>query len=401
MRVVFLTNIVSPYRRPVFHRLAKTPGWDFHVLNNAASEFDRSWEVNTEGLRVHQSKTWSIKRTVHSTDPVPFDQVITLHLPRSLWSDLKQLKPDVVISHELGPRTMLAAAYCKRHGIPLVIWAYQSRISATQTNRLKNTVRRVLLKQAAVVVGMGTQARDVLHGLGVEDERIIDAPNSADCDTLNERLSSLETHREAEQIRETYGNGRKLACVFGRLVPLKGTSAILDHWRCLPEAVRAQWRLVFVGDGPLSQLVNEQNDPGIIHAGTVPPDKIAAWYKATDLHLFPTLGDVWGLVVNEAMQCGVPTLCSKHAGCSDDLLSDDVDGFVYDPTSENASKKLQHALTHPELSEMGRRARQAVRPYSLDRLADAFRDAVRQAKGQAVADISSVSSGVSVANQRR
>ncbi len=401
MRVVFLTNIVSPYRRPVFERLANTPGWDFHVLTNAASEFDLSWDVDTQDLQVHQSKTWSIKRTVHSTDPVPFDQVITLHLPRSLWSDLKKLKPDVVISHELGPRTMLASAYCKRHGIPLVIWAYQSKISASQTNRLKNTIRRVLLKQASMVVGMGTQARDVLNALGVEDERIVDAPNSADCDTLSQRLNDIETHRQAEQVREAYGEGRKLACVFGRLVPLKGTSAILEHWRGLPSEVKAQWRLVFVGDGPLSPLISEQNDPGIVHVGTVAPEQMAAWYKATDLHLFPTLGDVWGLVVNEAMQCGVPTLCSRHAGCSDDLVADGVDGFIYDPTSEGATKQLERALTHPALIEMGRRAQQAVRPYTLDRLADAFRTAVRKATGQTVADITSVSKGVSVASQRR
>lgn len=379
MRVVFLTNIISPYRLPVFQRLAKTPGWDFHVLINAASEFDRSWDVETDGLQVAQTKTWSIKRTVYSTDPVPFDQVITLHLPRSLWSDLRKLKPDVIISHELGPRSMLAAAYCKLHRIPLVIWAYQSRISATQSSGLKNLVRRTLLKQAKVTVGMGTQARDVLRGLGVEDTRIVDAPNSADCDTLAHRVVSIEIHRQAEQIRDTYGGGRKLACVFGRLVPLKGTSKILDQWRMLPASVRDQWRLVFVGEGPLAKLVTDLNDPGVVHAGAFAPDQMAAWYKATDLHLFPTLGDVWGLVVNEAMQCGVPTLCSEHAGCCDDLVQDGLDGFVYDPTAEDAHKKLEHALTHPNLNAMGRRAQEAIQPYSLDRLANAFRAAVKQA----------------------
>lgn len=389
MRVVFLTNIVSPYRLPVFQRLAKTPGWDFHVLINATSEFDRSWDVQTEGVQIHQSNTWSIKRTVRSTDPVPFDQTITLHLPRSLWSDLGKLKPDVVISHELGPRTMLAAAYCRLHNIPLVIWAYQSKVSASQSNQLKDKVRRALLKQASVAVGMGTQAREVLRSLGVEDNRIINAPNSADYDTFAQRLASFDTHRQAEDIREKFGDGRKLACVFGRLVPLKGTGKMLDHWRSLPESVRQQWRLVFVGEGPLEKLITEQNDPGIVHAGAVAPDQIAAWYRAADLHLFPTLGDVWGLVVNEAMQCGVPTLCSQYAGCCDDLIRDGMDGFVYDPTNDNAAQKLEYALTHPGLKAMGQRAQQAVQPYTPDRLADAFRNAVNQAADQQVAGIDS------------
>eukprot|EP00752_Nemacystus_decipiens_P013695 g12148.t1 len=382
IRVLALAALI-PYRKPVFQRLAATPGWDFHVLINAASEFDRSWGVETDGLQVHQSKTWSIKRTVRSTDPVPFDQVITLHLPRSLWSDLKQLKPDVVISHELGPRTMLAAAYCRRHNIPLVIWAYQSRVSATQSNGIKNMVRRTLLKQANAVVGMGTQAREVLQNLGVDEARIVDAPNSADVDQLAQRLAREDTHAATQQIRQQYGDGRKLACVFGRLVPLKGTSTILDHWQALPASVRKQWRLVFVGEGPLAQLVTELNDPGIVHAGVVSPDQMAAWYQATDLHIFPTLGDVWGLVVNEAMQCGVPTLCSCHAGCAEDLIQDGVDGFHYDPVSEQAIHKLEQALAHPGLDAMGRLAKTRIRTNTPDRLADAFREAVHQADRQA------------------
>lgn len=383
MRVAFLTNFVSTYRLPVFQRLANTPGWDFHVLVNSASEFDRRWVPDTGGLQVTQSKTWSIKRTVRSKDPVPFDQVITLHLPRSLWSDLRKLKPDVVISHELGPRTMLAAAYCRLHGIPLVIWAYQSRVSATQSNGLKNLARRTLLKQAKVAVGMGVQAREVLQGLGVDDHRIIDAPNTADCDTLDQRLGQYETHKQAEQIREKYGDGRKLACVFGRLVPLKGTSKMLDQWSALPASLREQWRLVFVGEGPLAKLVTDLDDPGIVHAGAVPPDQMAAWYKASDLHIFPTLGDVWGLVVNEAMQCGVPTLCSKHAGCTEDLVQDGVDGFVYDPIANDACQKLEQVLTHPKLDAVGRRAQAAIQANTPERLANAFREAVLRVADQA------------------
>lgn len=390
MRVVFLTNIISPYRLPAFERLAATPGWDFHILINAASEFDRSWDVATGDLQVGQSKTWSIKRTVRSTDPVPFEQVITLHLPRSLWSDLNRLKPDVVISHEMGPRTMLAAAYCKRHRIPLVIWAYQSRVSATQSNGLKDFVRRTLLKQAAVVVGMGTQAREVLQNLGVERARILDAPNSADVDKIAQWLTQEDTHTSARTIREKYGAGRKLACVFGRLVPLKGTSSILNHWQKLPKAVREQWRLVFVGEGPLAETITQLNDPGIIHAGVVAPEHMAAWYKATDLHVFPTLGDVWGLVVNEAMQCGVPTLCSRYAGCAEDLVCDGVDGFIYDPVSDQAHRRLEQALTCPGLAAMGQLAQAKIRSNTPGRLADAFRDAVDLATDHAVIDAGKV-----------
>ncbi|MHC5004391.1 MAG: glycosyltransferase, partial [Planctomycetota bacterium] len=160
MRVAFLTNIISPYRKPVLSELAATPGWSLRVLVNADSEFDRGWSVDWSDLDVVRSRSISLRRRVVSEEPVRFEQVITLHVPVGLWGDLRRFRPDAIISHELGPRTMVAAAYARAHRVPLIIWSYQSRISATQGERLRGRVRRALLRQATAVVGMGIQARD-------------------------------------------------------------------------------------------------------------------------------------------------------------------------------------------------------------------------------------------------
>ena len=170
MRVAFVTNIVSPYRAPVFRELANTPNWDLRVFVNADTEFDRAWQVDAAGLDVCQSKTVSVRRRVRSKVPVPFDQEIELHLPVGLWRDLAAFRPDVVITHELGPRSLVASSYARRRGLPLVVWSYQSRVSSSQGS-WRDWLRRKLLAQADAVVGMGTQAREVLRGWGrLEDE---------------------------------------------------------------------------------------------------------------------------------------------------------------------------------------------------------------------------------------
>ncbi|WP_390674559.1 glycosyltransferase family 4 protein [Algisphaera agarilytica] len=378
MRVAFLTNIVSPYRLPVFQRLAQTPDWDFRVMVNAMSEFDRSWAVSHNACPVRKSKTWSLRRTVHSDVPVPFDQTITLHFPVGLWGDLRRFRPQVVISHELGPRTMLAAAYCKAYGIPLVIWSYQSLVSATQGSGLKQIVRRRLISQASCLIGMGGQARDVLRGWGASDENIIDAPNTADNETLIRRYADAASKNAAQKLRWEFGKGRKIATVIGRLVPLKGTAALLEQWSALPQSIRDQWRLVFVGEGPLAKLVQDSEDDSVYHAGQADATLMADWYQASDLHIFPTLGDVWGLVVNEAMLCGTPTLCSVHAGCSTDMIHDGCNGFTYDPTVSDAASRLHAALTHPQLGRVGEQARRTANQFTPDRLAHGFREAVNK-----------------------
>ena len=384
MRVVFLTNIVSPYRLPVFESLAQTPGWDFHVLVNAQREFDRGWDVDTSSVRVKASRTVSVPRKVKSYYPVPFEQVITLHLPVGLWGDLLRLKPDVVISHETGPRSAVAAAYCRMFRVPLVLWAYQSRVSATQAEGVRRFVRNQIFRSASAVVGMGTQTREVLRGWGVKDENIIDAPNAADHRGLQRRLANPETQTRVRDLKERYGRGRRIALVVGRLIPLKGTAELLGHWSQLPREVRRAWSLVFVGSGPLEHLVQNRQQDGIHHVASVQPEAMADWYRAADLHLFPTLGDVWGLVVNEAMACGTPTLCSVHAGCCDDLIRHRENGWAYDPTRADASESLCEALCHPLLESFGGVARKDVAPFTTQRLADAFREGVNRVTTQAV-----------------
>jgi glycosyltransferase involved in cell wall biosynthesis len=47
--------------------------------------------------------------------------------------------------------------------------------------------------------------------------------------------------------------------------------------------------------------------------------------------VFPTLADVWGMVVNEAMACGLPVLASCHCGAAQGLVAGSGSGEVFDP----------------------------------------------------------------------
>ncbi|MHC4831621.1 MAG: glycosyltransferase, partial [Planctomycetota bacterium] len=158
MRVAFLTNIVSPYRAPVFRRLGDTSGWEFRVFVNAEREHDRRWKVDLGDLPTTHVPTLTVNRKVHSRLPIPFEQRIALHVPWGLWGALRRFKPDVIITHELGARSALGAVYAKAFGVPLVIWAYQSKVSASQGG-WRRLLRSRLLEEADAVVGMGRQAR--------------------------------------------------------------------------------------------------------------------------------------------------------------------------------------------------------------------------------------------------
>lgn len=380
MKVAFLTNIVSPYRRPVFQELAKTSGWDLRVLVNAKTEFDREWSGACEGVEVVQPKSWSIKRTRVSKGPVACPQVVEFHVPIGLWGELSKFKPDVVITHELGPRSWIAAQWARWHKKPLVVWSYQSRSSSSVGGRMRTHVRNSILKTAGSVVGMGVQAREVLESFGVNSDRIIDAPNATDLDMVRTRLQKVRADGTVDALKQRLGNGKRICLVAGRLEPVKHIEGTLDMWRRLPQAVRDQWNLVFLGNGALKPLLDDCQDPSVSHEPGVPMEQMADYYAASDLHLFASLADVWGLVVNESMLAGLPTMCSTLAGCADDMIEHGQNGLMFDPSDHEAScKALRDALQRDDLAQLGRAALQTGNEFTVERLADGFRDGVRQA----------------------
>ncbi len=380
MRVAFLTNILSPYRVPLFEALADTPDWDLRVFVNAANEFDRRWGDLHHNLDIVRSRGLSFRRQFVTEHPVPMRQEITMHVPTGLWGDLCRFRPDVVIGHELGPRSAVGAAYAKLHGIPFVVWAYQSLSYASSVGRLRRYVRRWLLGQASAVIGMGTQARAVLRGWGADDARIFDAHNAVNSREIENRLQTVEHHDNVARIRREVGQGRQVALVVGRMIPMKATDRILSIWRSLDEEVRSVWRLVFVGDGPFSELVAECDSDDICHAGYVSGSDLPDWHAAADIGVFPSVADVWGLVVNESMLCGTPVVCSKHAGCCDDLIEDGHNGWAFDSIdAAGARRVLEKALADPDREIRSRRAQDTARGFTIEGMAEGFRSAIRSA----------------------
>ncbi len=374
-RVALLTNFVSPYRVPVLRRIAESCG--LTVFVNGLSEFDRQWNTKADGLDVRLTKTWTRKRTLHHTEPVAFEEVVSQHIPIGLLVDLVRHRPDVIISGELGPRSIVAMLFGRLFRTPVILWTYHSHASSAGTGGKRLAVWRWLLKRCHAVVGMGTQAHEVLLGLGVPEEKIFDGWNAPDVATLQARLAAPDSASHAEALRSRYGDGRKIAVVLGRLVPLKGIPELLAAWAKLPGAVKDQWRLVFVGNGPYESMVQECTDESVVAVGPVSPEEVPDWFRAADLHVFASLGDVWGLVVNEALLCSTPTLCSSLAGCSDDLIVDGENGLLFQPGDpDQCAAGLLRALEHPDLPALGRAGKASAERCTVEGFAAGFLNAI-------------------------
>ena len=108
------------------------------------------------------------------------------------------------------------------------------------------------------------------------------------------------------------------------MVESKGVLDLLEAYSKLDSRLRSEVGLVFAGGGPMRaecEAIARSIFPGAIHfSGFVHRDELASYYGLAECFVLPTHTDPWGLVVNEAMACGLPVICTEVAGCAADLV---------------------------------------------------------------------------------
>ncbi|NDB75533.1 MAG: glycosyltransferase, partial [Verrucomicrobia bacterium] len=62
--------------------------------------------------------------------------------------------------------------------------------------------------------------------------------------------------------------------------------------------------------------------------------ELPPFYAAADFLVLPSVSETWGLVVNEAMACGLPAIVSETVGCAPDLVTEGETGFTFPTGSE-------------------------------------------------------------------
>ena len=84
-------------------------------------------------------------------------------------------------------------------------------------------------------------------------------------------------------------------------------------------------------------------------AGAKSAAELARHYAAADVFVLPSLVDVWGLVVNEAMCFGLPILASQYAGAAQSLISGEI-GIVFNPLDiEEFTSRLRAWAENPPI----------------------------------------------------
>ena len=360
-RVVIITEIIAPYRIPVFNALAQHDGIDLHVIFLAENDHtQRQWLVYKDEIRFSYQvlRSWRQRAGRHS-----------FLLNWGAKTALQRAEPDFVVcggyNHVAAWQSM---SWARRNGVPFCLWAESTNKDLRGGHAWTEFLKTRFLRSSDSFVVAGKSSAEYLRTYGVPEEMIFTAPNAVDTQLFVHRAA--EIRRDAEGHRQALGLPTRFFLFVGRLVQEKGIFDLLRAYGALAPEIRTEMGLVYVGDGVArSALVKcaATINPGSIQVSDFAQrERLAAYYALADVFVFPTHTDPWGLVVNEAMACGLPVISSDAAGCVADLVEDGWNGRVVLASDVAQLTSAMNELGRDaELrSIMGERSRKRIQRYS-------------------------------------
>ncbi len=353
-KILVVSSFPAPYRVAVFEGLAAYYQLDVFF------EFDKDQNRNAD---------WFVKGRdfyVLSSGEAADRFADCLH---------KMAAYDLVLAYDyLNPNARRAMRRAMRAGVPYCVNCDGAFIGR---HWLKDLLKRYYVSHAAACFSSGRFAREYFLYYGAKAERIYEhrftSLTEADVETLGELSDERQRAPEA-------GSSRLQVLTIGQFIHRKGFDVLLKAWKSLD----AQAQLTIVGGGDLRgeylETIRENGFKNVEVLDFMKKEDLYRYYQKADLFVLPTREDIWGLVINEAMACGLPVVSTDRCIAAMELLGDGAGGLIVPVgDSEALAAAIGRLLGDDELRQrMGERNRREMREQTLERIVESHREVIEK-----------------------
>jgi glycosyltransferase involved in cell wall biosynthesis len=370
--IALVTNVLAPYRIPLYALLAERYGVEVLCFGAGAS-YVPEWFGDLDRQL--------------AAAPFPARRIAG---PRTALGLGKRY--DAAIAPVAGG-AMLPATYLgmRRRGKPFVLWgSVWAHPRGGAKAALGFPLVRHVYRHADAVVTYGEHVRRYVARYRGHDDDVVIAPQSVEAELFGRSVHPDEI--AAWRTEHGLPDGPLILYV-GRLVEEKGIEDLLEAWSLLTtgpaplDASRpaAPPTLAAVGDGPLADAVAATPQARLL--GPLARERLPVAYAAADALVLPSIPtprfrEPWGLVCNEALHQGTPAIATTAVGAvAGGLVRDGETGLVVAPGDPDAlARAIARLLGDPALRErLGTAGRAALAGHTYAAMADAFGVALARA----------------------
>lgn len=310
-KVLWLTNIPSPYRVDFFNELGKQCELTVLFEKGASDERDESWK----NFRADYFKAIFLKGKNIGVAEAFCPGVIQY---------LNHNYDHIVVTNFSDPTGMLAIAVLRAKKIPYII---ESDGGFAGTGKgIKEGIKHWLLSGAKLYFSTAVEHDKYYLAYGAKPEEIVRYPFTSlhREDILAKPVSCVEKM----MLREKLGmKEEKIILSVGQFIHRKGYDILFKAFRKLDSSIGCY----IIGGKPMDeydQMIKEFNLSNIHFVDFKLKDELNEYYRAADLFVLPTREDIWGLVINEAMAQGIPVVTTERCVAGLELIKNDAIGQI-------------------------------------------------------------------------
>jgi glycosyltransferase involved in cell wall biosynthesis len=340
--VLIVTNIPNPYRLPLFNELnneLKRLGHQLKVVFGTKTLKERKFRLDDS----EYSFDYSILR---STRIKLLKKEATILSYKGLLKLVNEYSPEriIIIGYSIGTlKLWLRSLFLKTN---YIIWGGTIPTSPEANSYLRNIFRRILIRRSRGFIAYGSKAKEYFIQLGAKSSKVQIAINTVDTSFFEHETQKLREKNEKS-------DNKKHLTYLGYLNARKNVSKLLNVVEELNKH-RSDFVFDIIGDGPQrEELIGISKEKGlediIRFHGFKQKAELPQYLAISNVFLFQTDFDIWGLVLNEAMAAGLTCLSSIHAGATYDLIDENKTGFAVDFKNINmVVDKINYILNNPQ-----------------------------------------------------
>ncbi len=375
MKILFSTSSLFPYRVNWLDELGKYADLDVYYLMESDNARNKEWCLQ---------RPQNCKYTLMKGKKIPGIGIVSFEFIRMLKKHSSEY--DAIILDGYGFLSqLLNIKYLNRHKISYYV-NIDGMVPKDNENKVIYLIKKHIVSNIPYCLCGAYATNKILMDYGVNSENIINHPfTSLYKRDIDQRITNI---KEKKNLREKLGiKEDKVVISVGRFSYMNGYGKGYDVLLRSAQNMDSTVGWYIIGGKPTEEFAKMKKDMHLENVHFVEflnKEELAQYYRASDVFVLMTVGDVWGLVINEAMAHGLPIITTNKCVAGLDLIENDKNGYIVDVGDDDAlRKRLEHILEDTTLMEdMGKQSLKKISEYTIENMANIHINAIKKIEAE-------------------